>query len=106
LTAKTIVDLRSLATQIHASVRLLKQRGPRQLTCFVKPGLNDKLVECFRVDDVCKTSRAEVSAVGVDGYASEVDVGFHRCEANVTEPLSTRSIIVVIVRTSQLTTAL
>ena len=38
-----------------------------------------------------KASRAEVAAVGVDGYVSQVDVGFHRCEANVTEPLSTRS---------------
>jgi hypothetical protein len=55
---------------------------------------------------MCKTSRTEVSAVGVDGYASQVDVGFHRCEANITEPLSTRSVVIVIVRKSQLTTAL
>lgn len=77
-----------------------------KLTCPVKPGLNNKLVERFRIDDVCKTSRAEVPAVGVDGYASQVDVGLHRCEANITEPLSTRSIFIVIVRMSQLTTAL
>jgi hypothetical protein len=76
------------------------------LTCSVKPGLNDELIECFCIDDVCKTSRAEVSALGVDNYASQVDVGFHRCEANITEPLSTRSIVIVIVRRVRLTTSL
>ena len=60
-----------------------------QLTCSVQPGLDDQLVDCFRVDDVRKASRAKVSAVGVDGYVPQVDVGFHRCEANVTEPLLT-----------------
>lgn len=70
----------------------------RQLTCSIKPGLNDQLIECFRVDDVRKASRAKVSAVGVDGYVPQVDVGFHRREANVTEPLLTRSTTVDTVR--------
>lgn len=92
MTAKTTVDLRSLATQIRNGVRSLKSSDKRdKLTRSVKPGFNDKLVECFRIDDVCETSCAEVSAAGVDGYASQVDVGFHRCEANITEPLSARS---------------
>lgn len=29
---------------------------------------------------------AEISAVGVDGYALQVDVGLHRCEADIAEP--------------------
>lgn len=91
MTAKTIVDLRSLATQIRVSVWSTGRRCPRQPTCSVKPGLNDKLVDCFRVDDVRKAGCAEVAAVGVDGYVSQIDVGFHRCETNVTEPSSSRS---------------
>ena len=38
-----------------------------------------------------EAGRVEVSAAGIDDYAPQVDVGFHRCEADVTEPLSTRS---------------
>jgi hypothetical protein len=53
--------------------------------------LNDKLVDCFRVDDMREACRAEVSAVGADGYVPQIDVGFHSCEADVTEPLPTRS---------------
>lgn len=37
-----------------------------------------------------EAGRAEVSAVGADGYVPQVDVGFHCCEADVTEPLSIR----------------
>jgi hypothetical protein len=48
--------------------------------------LNDELVERFRVDDMRKTRRAEVSAVGADGYVLQVDVRFHRCETDITEP--------------------
>jgi hypothetical protein len=48
--------------------------------------LNDELVERFRVDDMRKTRRAEVSAVGADDYVLQVDVRFHRCETDITEP--------------------
>lgn len=48
--------------------------------------MNDKLVERFRIDDMREACRAEVSAVAADGYALQVDVGFHRCEADVAEP--------------------
>jgi len=33
-----------------------------------------------------KTRRAEVSAVGADSYVLQVDVRFHRCETDITEP--------------------
>ena len=48
--------------------------------------MNDELVERFRVDDMRKTRRAEVSAVRADGYVLQVDIRFHRCEADITEP--------------------
>ena len=54
--------------------------------------MNDELVERFSVDDVRKASRAEVSVVGADSYILQVDVGFHRCEADVTEPMGDNKI--------------
>lgn len=62
----------------------------RKLTCAIKPGPYDELVDRVSIDDMGEARCIEVARLRIDGDTLQVDVGAHGREAYVAKPVTSK----------------